>query len=84
MSYVLTEHAKESLQRRSNIQLHWLERAITSPHRIEKDVTDPELTHYLLKIEDFEGRVLRVIVNQSVDPMRVITAFFDRNMRNKL
>jgi len=84
MNYVLTEHAKESLQRRSNIQLRWLEQAITTPHRIEKDVDDSELTHYLLKIEDFEGRVLRMIVNQTVDPMRVITAFFDRNMRNKL
>ena len=84
MNYVLTEHAKESLQRRSNIQLRWLEQAITAPHRIEKDATDPELTHYLLKVEEFEGRVLRVIVNQTVDPMRVITAFFDRNMRNKL
>lgn len=84
MNYVLTEHAKETLQRRSNIQLHWLEQAITTPHRIEKDVTDPELTHYLLKIEEFEGRVLRVIVNQTVEPMRIITAFFDRNMRKKL
>jgi hypothetical protein len=76
MHYVLTEHAKETLQRRSNIQLHWLEQAITAPHQIEKDATDPELTHHLFKIEEFEGRVLRVIVNQTVDPMRIITAFF--------
>ena len=84
MNYVLTEHAKESLQRRSNIQLHWLEQAITTPHRIEKDAIDSELTHYLYKVSEFEGRVLRVIVNSTVEPIRIITAFFDRNMRNKL
>lgn len=84
MNYVLTEHAKESLQRRTNIRLQWLEQAITSPHRIEKDVVDSELTHYLYRVDEFEGRVLRVIVNSSVEPLRVITVFFDRNMRNKL
>ncbi len=84
MNYVLTEHARESLQRRSNIQMNWIEQAITTPQRIEKDAIDPELTHYLFKVVEFENRVLRVIVNHTVEPMRIITVFFDRNMRNKL
>jgi hypothetical protein len=30
------------------------------------------------------GRVLRVVYNGSVKPVRVVTAFFDRTQRNKL
>lgn len=48
------------------------------------DPLDSELEHRLSKIDEFEGRVLRVIVNPNVDPIRVITAFFDRGMRDKL
>ncbi len=84
MKYELTTHAKESLEKRSNIRLEWLERVISSPQLVQADSTDAELEHRIGKIEEFEGRVLRVIVNPNVDPTRVITAFFDRNMRNKL
>ncbi len=30
------------------------------------------------------GRVLRVAVNTSVDPWRVVSVFFDRDMRGEL
>jgi hypothetical protein len=84
VKYELTTHAKESLEKRSNIHLEWLERVIFSPQLVHPDATDAELEHRIGKIEEFEGRALRVIVNPNVDPTRVITAFFDRNMRNKL
>ncbi len=84
LNYELTAHAKESLHKRSNISLEWLERAITMPELVYPDKIDAELEHRLLKIDEYEGRVLHVIVNPNVDPNRVITAFFDRNMRNKL
>jgi hypothetical protein len=45
---------------------------------------DSDLEHRLGKIDEFEGRVLRVIVNPQLEPIRVITAFFDRAMRGKL
>lgn len=84
MNYELTAHAKESLHKRKNIRLEWLERAIKSPQMVHVDLVDSELEHRLIKVDEFEGRVLRVIVNPNVDPTRVITAFFDRGMRNKL
>ncbi|WP_394754212.1 DUF4258 domain-containing protein [Crenothrix sp.] len=82
--YELTAHAQQSLQKRSNIRLEWLEQAITTPQLVHIDPTDAELEHRLARIDEFEGRVLRVIVNPKTRPIRVITAFFDRNMRNKL
>ena len=68
----------------NNIQLDWIEQAIATPHRVEKDAINPKLTHYLFKVAEFGNRVLRVLVNHTVEPMRIISVFFDRTMRNKL
>ena len=38
-------------------------------------------THYLKAIDEREGRTLRVVVNTSVTPKRVVTVFFDRRAR---
>jgi hypothetical protein len=70
MNYELTGHAKESLQNRGNIHLEWLEQAIVSPHRI-----DPNLEHRLLRIDEFDGRVLRVVMNANVIPQRILPYF---------
>ena len=43
MKYELTTHAKESLKKRSNIRLEWLERVISSPQLVQADSTDAEL-----------------------------------------
>lgn len=37
------------------------------------DNNDPSLLHYLKQISENENRLLRVVVNISVDPMRKIT-----------
>ncbi len=81
MDYELTEHAKESLQKRANIRLEWLEQAIVSPHRVEQDRINPSLVHYLFRVDEFDGRVLRVVLNENVTPPRIITVFFDRSLR---
>jgi hypothetical protein len=39
---------------------------------------DPDLTHYLARIDEFEDRVLKVVVNTKKTPPLVVTAFFDR------
>ena len=83
MEYELTEHARVSLTIRSNIRLMWLERVLEQPQRVEPDPIDPELEHRLARIDEYEGRVLRVIVKTGT-PLRIVTAYFDRNMRGKL
>jgi hypothetical protein len=35
-------------------------------------------------IEEFDRRVLRVVVNQNAVPVRIVTVYFDRTMKGKL
>lgn len=82
MDYELTEHARESVRKRS-IQLAWLDRAIFQPQWVEADRTDLTLEHRLIRIDEYGGRVLRVILNTVRTPPRIVTVFFDRSMRNR-
>lgn len=77
MNYALTEHARDALATRQ-IEIAWVERALTKPELTEEDRIDPELEHHLLRIPEFENRLLRVIVNGTRTPPLIVTAFFDR------
>lgn len=80
MSYTLTCHAREMCRARG-IEQKWIEIALRAPQWIEPDEVDPALEHRFAVIHEFGDRVLRVIVNQTTEPERVITAFFDRRLR---
>jgi hypothetical protein len=61
------------------IKEDWVKSTVLDP-----DMTEPredDEVHYLKKIPQKRGRVLRVIVNPSVNPERVITVFFDRRVQ---
>lgn len=83
MDFDLTEHARESLRKRPKIRMTW-EQVLRNPERSEPDGIDPDLEHRLGRIDECEGRVLRVIVNRAVSPLRIVTVYCDRAMRNKL
>ncbi len=83
MNYTLIEHAKKVLVERE-IPLEWLERAMNEPVLRQPDPHDPSLERRYRPIPEFGGRVLRVVVNPSVEPALVVSVFFDRNMRGKL
>jgi len=78
--YELTTHAATVIAERS-IDADWINRVLTR-QRTEPDPSDPSLTHALARIEERERRVLRVVYNASVDPLRV-TAYFDRRQKGK-
>ena len=40
MEYELTDHARESLRKRSVIRLEWLEFVLANPQRVEPDRVD--------------------------------------------
>jgi hypothetical protein len=84
MDYELSDHARESLRKRPTIRIEWMELVISSPTRTEVDRIDPELEHRLGRIDEYGGRVLRVIVNAAKVPLQVVTVYFDRRMRNRL
>jgi hypothetical protein len=81
--YVLSAHAEMVVNERS-IRSEWLERILERPEKTDKDKTDPKLTHALGRISEHGNRVLRVVYNPGTDPVTIVTAYFDRAMRNKL
>jgi hypothetical protein len=76
MDYVLTEHAQKRLRKRK-IAIEWIAATLEHPARTENDPDDPELAHALRAIPERGFRVLRVIYNESVVPVRVVTAYFN-------
>lgn len=83
MKYELTAHAKIALGERQ-IPERWLDLVLSQPERSAPDRTDPNLTHCLARIREYDDRVLRVVVDARRNPARVVTAYFDRSMRGKL
>ena len=75
-----TEHARYQVQDRA-IQLSWIEATLTSPTRLIPIADVHDNTHYLKQIPEFGDRWLRVVVNPSVTPQRVVTVFFDRRVK---
>jgi Domain of unknown function (DUF4258) len=83
MTYELTKHAQKALEERG-IQIEWLERALSQPECVIPDPEDATVERYFRRIPEFGGRVLRVAVNTTVEPKRIVSVFFDRTMKGKL
>ncbi len=82
MNYQLTEHARKVLAERG-IAVEWMERTLDVPEWITPDPNDPQVMRYFRTIPEFGGRVLRVAVNATVEPPRVVSVFFDRTQKGK-
>jgi hypothetical protein len=80
VDYTLSRHAEQVLAAR-RIAEEWVELTVRRPTRTEPDKEDPALEHRLRRIPAFGNRVLRVVVTQATPP-RVVTAYFDRALRN--
>ena len=78
--FELSDHARFQMQER-NIQPSWLTETLSAPDRLLPLADSHGNTHYLKQISDFGGRWLRVIVNPTVNPQRVVTIFFDRRVK---
>jgi hypothetical protein len=77
-SLEFTVHAKTMMQERM-IQEDWVKSTVSNPDWIEEKRDDER--HYLKQIPPNAGKFLRVIINPSVHPSRVITVFFDRRVQ---
>jgi Domain of unknown function (DUF4258) len=80
IEYALTKHAETMLKERG-IQLQWLERILLNPVQQHMDLTDPALNHAIGPIAENGDRLLRIIYNDTVKPLRIVTAYFDRTLR---
>ena len=65
------------------IDAAWIERALVAPEWREADASKRDLMHAFVRIAERNNRVLRVVYNASVHPVRVITVYFDRRLRGK-
>lgn len=83
MAAEFTRHARDALRKREILE-EWVQRVLQQPQKIEADRLDPSLEHRMLPIVEKEDRVLRIIVNRTVSPERIITAYFDRKLKGKL
>ena len=83
IEYMLTKHAETMLKERG-IQIDWLERVLLNPSQQHMDLTDPALKHAIGPIVENGDRLLRVIYNDAVTTIRVVTVYFDRTLRNSL
>lgn len=83
MDYDLTQHALDVLEAR-RIPETWLRRVLEAAERVEPDRRDAELEHKLGRIAEHGNRVLRVVYNKTTRPIRIVTLYFDRAMRNRL
>ena len=70
--------------RERKIETAWLEQAITQPQRTQPDEDDPGMEHRLVAIPEKEYRVLRVVCDPRVTPLKVVTVHFDRSMKDKI
>ena len=80
--FELSAHAATALAERE-IDIAWVELALSRAERTEPDRFDPSLEHALVRIPERGDRVLRVVYNPSHKPPMVVTAYFDRRQRGK-
>jgi hypothetical protein len=80
--YQLTSHA-EAAARKRKIDVTWIERALSQPDWREPDPAKPGVMLAFLRIAERNHRVLRVVYNPGVHPVRVITVYFDRRLRGR-
>ena len=77
--YEFSDHAKSMLIERQ-VPEAWAYLALGKPD--ETELHDDGTVHYIKTIEEFGNRHLRVIVNPSVQPHKIVTLFFDRRLRS--
>jgi hypothetical protein len=76
-SYRYSTHLNHVLAvTRPQIQRRWIAATIEEPDWTEEQSRG--VVRYFRRIAEFEGRVLRVVVNHNSFPPIIVTAFFDR------
>jgi len=78
MKYELSQHAKDVISNRE-IDIKWIDDVLSQPTK--KDIVNDREVHFFKSIVDASNKCLKVVVNPINE--KIITAYFDRNMRKK-
>ncbi len=57
----------------------WVWRTVDDPQK--KTLEADGNFHYIKSMDENGGRTLRVIINEAIEPNRIVTVFFDRRLR---
>lgn len=79
MNFILTEHAKKRCIKRK-IKQEWIQQALEKPLKIENDTEDDSLVHVLCAVPEKGFQVLRIIYNETVEPITIVTAYFENEV----
>ena len=82
MNLSFTRHARQVMVER-DISQHWIDAVVNAPGFHAPDPNDSSLVRSYGRVPERGDRVLRVVVNTSTDPWRVVSVFFDRRMRDR-
>lgn len=82
--FILTDHARERLLKRVEIKQEWILQALLKPELREPHENCPNREYVFKKIEEYGGRVLRVVRSKEGLPYTIYTAYFDRGMKGKV
>ena len=74
---IFTFHAPARMVQRQ-IAPEWIERTVREPAWTEPDPKDPQAERRYRQIPEFGDRMLRVVVVETANAVRVITVTFDR------
>lgn len=76
MEFRLSDHAEKRIRQRK-IKPEWIKAAIENPDNIENDAEDRTLAHALKAIPERGFKILRVVYNETTEPVIIITAYFE-------
>jgi len=76
----LTQHA-QTVMRERDLRLDWIEAAAVSPDWTEPDPQDPSIQRRFRAVPERDNRILRVACVETVEEIRIVSAFFDRRAR---
>ncbi len=63
--------------------MEWVGSVLAEPASRVPDPNDGEIERFFGPVPERGNRMLRVVVNTRVVPWRVVSVFFDRNMRGR-
>jgi len=76
--YLFSIHAKDMLKERDILE-EWVLQTVNNPDK--KNSGGDGNMHYFKSIPERGNRVLHVIVNETVEPNRIVTLFLDKRAR---
>lgn len=82
MELTFSRHARAQMAERQ-ICRSWVEQVVTSPARRTLDHGDGTAERSYAPVTERGDRVLRVVVNTSSTPWRVVTVLFDRRAQGE-